>query len=198
MAPDDTATKPIASHGDPNARAWSRRWVPIAAVALIVFSVGNVLIGLSRPSIPDEIDELIVYDDTYSSVVEVGSGTYDITPPAYGDHAATTLECGIWRVPVENEKAVAALATGAIWLAYAPDAGGRVIEDLEIFAEGERDIFMSPYPGLPAPIVVTAWGYQLYPESGTDPRIASFIRDYTNGEAAPAVGTLCEDGEPVS
>jgi hypothetical protein len=170
--------------------------VPIIAIALIVIAVVNVLIGLNRPSIPDEIEGLIFYSDMPNGVAD-GQVDYAITPPAGGLHAATSLECGIYFNPVANEQAVAALATGAIWIAYDPSLSELEVDDLQLFAEGELDIFMSPYPDMPNDIVVTAWGVQLYPDSPSDTRIASFIRDYTNGAQSPALQLACLDGVAV-
>ncbi len=157
---------------------------------LVIFTLINVYISLSRPTIPDEIQGLIVYDDLTSLAV-AGPVSYPMTPPAGGSHAAATLECGIYRLPVDNEQAVAALATGAVWIAYDPELPQAEIDGLEDFAEGDREIFMSPYEGLPNPIVVTAWGYQLYPDSSADVRLGSFMRDYKNGPDAPARNLEC-------
>jgi hypothetical protein len=193
---DISLDAPSRAHGEARARRLSRIFVPIIAVALIVVAVVNVLVGLNRPSIPDEIEGLIVYNDLSDGVTN-GQVSYDITPPAGGLHAATSLECGIYFNPIPNEQAVAALATGAVWVAYDPELTEIQVDDLKLFAEGELDVFMSPYVGLPNPIVITAWGRQLYADSPTDPRIASFLRDFTNGEQAPAPDALCLDGEPA-
>lgn len=185
-----------SQHGDPKARAWSRRWVPIVVILLLLVSVGNVLIGLNRPTIPDEIEGLIVYPDLTPRSVE-GAVEYSIIPPAGGEHAPASLECGIYRVPVEDEQAVAALATGAVWFAYDPEIGEGERSRLTDFAEGEIDTFMSPYPGMPADIVVTAWGVQLYPDGPDDVRIGSFLRDYKNGEQAPYPDLACRADQQV-
>lgn len=185
-----------SGHGDPAARRWSRRWVPIVVIILILVSVGNVLISLNRPTIPDEIEGLIVYPDLTAEAV-AGPVEYGIVPPAGGPHAPTSLECGIYRVPVEDEQAVAALATGAVWFAHDPDLSERDLSALTDFAEGEIDTFMAPYPGLPTEIVVSAWGVQLYPDGPDDVRIGSFLRDYKNGEQAPYPELPCRAGQPV-
>lgn len=182
------------AHGEARARRLSRIWVPIIAVALIIVAVVNVLVGLNRPSIPNEIEGLLVYSNLPDGVADA-SVSYDITPPAGGLHAATSLECGIYFNPIPNEQAVAALATGAIWITYDPELTETEVDDLKLFAEGELDVFMSPYEGLPNPIVITAWGAQLYADSPSDTRIASFIRDFTNGEQAPAREAVCLEGE---
>lgn len=185
------------SHGNPEARAWSRRWVPIVVAAVFIIALVSVAISLNRPTIPENIEGLIVHDNLENRAVE-GSVDYDIIPPAGGPHAPTSPECGIYNVPVPNEEAVAALATGAVWITYDPGALSEVeLDDLMIFAEGELETLMSPYPGQPEPIVVTAWGVQLHPDSPADPRIASFLRDYRNGDQAPASDLNCNAGVVV-
>lgn len=185
--------RPIG-HGDEAARRRSRLWVPIVAAAVLAIALASSLYSLSRDTIPDEIEGLIEYGNL-SSVVVDGPVRYSIVPPPGGQHAATSLECGIYLVPVENERAVAALATGAIWIAYEPSISHSDLEDLKVFGEGELDVFMAPYPDLEQPIVVTAWEYQLYPDSPTDPRIASFIRDFKNADSAPYSDLFCREGE---
>jgi hypothetical protein len=183
-------------HGQPEARRASRRWVPVVAVAVVVISVASAAYSLSRPSIPDEIEGLIIYGELPSVPVD-GPVAYSQTPPAGGQHALSSLECGLYFEPVEDEKAVAALATGAVWVAYNPSVSVREIDDLELFGEGESDVFMAPYPDLPQPYVLTAWGVQLYPDSATDPRIASFIRDYKNAGSAPYRELSCHAEQSV-
>lgn len=187
---------PRAGHGNPAARQFSRRWVPIVAAILILISIASSLYSLSRPSIPDEIEGLMFYEGLESSIA-TGPVDYDQIPPAGGAHAATSLECGIYFVPVKDEVAVAALATGAIWIAHDPNLSEREMADLELFGEGNEDVFMTPYEGLPHPVVITAWGVQLYPDSPTDPRIASFLRDYKNADSAPYPELPCEQGQEV-
>lgn len=171
--------------------------MPVVVAGVVIVSLVSVAISLSRPSIPDEIQGLITYDDFQNRVVE-GNVNYDTVPPAGGAHAPTSLECGVYRVPVEDERAVAALATGAVWITYQPDALNEAeLDELKIFAEGELSRFMSPYPEQDEPIVVTAWGVQLYPDSPADTRIASFMRDYENSDQAPAPGLNCNQGVVV-
>ena len=185
-----------AEHGSAEARRASRLWVPLAAAAVFAIALASTLYSLSRDSIPEEIEGLIEYGDIPSVVVD-GSVGYSIDPPPGGQHAATSLECGLYNVPVANERAVAALATGAIWIAYEPSLSEPELDELKVFGEGEFDVFMAPYPELPQPLVITAWGVQLHPDAPTDPRIASFIRDYKNADSAPYPDLACSEGEIV-
>jgi Protein of unknown function (DUF3105) len=185
-----------SGHGEPAARQRSRVWVPIIAGVVTLIAISSTLYSLNRPSIPKEIDGLIAYGDIPSVVVD-GPVGYSMDPPAGGQHAATSLECGLYFKPVENELAVAALATGAIWIAYNPSISDQNLEDLKLFGEGKIDILMAPYPDLPRPLIITAWGFQLYPDSPKDTRIASFIRDYKNADSAPYPDLSCRDAQQI-
>ncbi|HEX2281742.1 MAG TPA: DUF3105 domain-containing protein, partial [Thermomicrobiales bacterium] len=108
------------SHGSDRARKFSKVLVPVAVVALIVFSIVNVYLALRRDRLPEEIDNLVVYENVSNEVVS-GPIDYEIEPPPGGPHAGVVQDCGRYRVPVQNENAVASLATGAVWIAYHPD-----------------------------------------------------------------------------
>ena len=43
---------------------------------------------------------------------------------------------------------------------------------------GSRYMDLTPYPGLPAPIVISSWGYQLRVTSPTDPRLQRFVNTF--------------------
>ena len=43
------------------------------------------------------------------------------------------------------------------------------------YVSGQDRMFMSPYPGLKTNISLQSWGYQLFLDSPTDPRLQQFI-----------------------
>jgi hypothetical protein len=54
---------------------------------------------------------------------------------------------------------------------------------------------LSPYPGLPAPVVITVWNAQLRLTGPNDPRIPVFISVYGDGHTAPeAAFASCQGG----
>ncbi len=53
---------------------------------------------------------------------------------------------------------------------------------------------LSPYPGIPSPIVVSAWARQLQLTSAEDPRLAQFLRALRNGAQAPEPAGPCTGG----
>lgn len=124
---------------------------------------------------------------------------YAQTPPAGGDHNPVWQNCGVYRTAVANENAVHSLEHGAVWLTYQPALAAGEITRLESYATNQTHLLVSPYPGLPVPIVAIAWGVQRRFNSAADPGIAAFIKAYELGPQAPEPGALCARGlgEPL-
>ncbi|MEW6475099.1 MAG: DUF3105 domain-containing protein [Actinomycetota bacterium] len=137
---------------------------------------------------------------------------YAVTPPAGGDHYPIWVNCGVYDKPIPSEKAVHAHEHGAVWITYRPDLPHDQVEALEDFVRrqpmvaftikgvrrqtDERYILMSPFPGLPAPIVISSWAHQLRVESPDDPRLQRFVDTFrTNPKYSPEYGPTCE-GQP--
>lgn len=118
---------------------------------------------------------------------------YTETPPVGGNHSPTWLNCGIYTELVPDENAVHSLEHGAIWVTYDPalDAGqlGTLRSQLPT-----SHVILSPYDGLPAPIVLSGWNVQLTLESADDSRIGTFFEEYWQGENAPEPGASCTGG----
>ena len=101
------------------------------------------------------------------------------------DHVdATWMNCGIFDKPVPNERAVHNLEHGAVWITYQPSLPQSEVSQLRAFvekqtrvplAEGAASRYMdlTPYPGLPSPIVISSWGFQLKVSSPDDPGCSS-------------------------
>lgn len=136
-----------------------------------------------------------------------GPVAYAVTPPVGGDHNAVWMNCGIYDKPVPNEHAVHNLEHGAIWITYRPSLPPSEVDTLRAFVERQsllpsggqgssRYMDLTPYPGLPAPIVVTSWGFQLRLTSPTDPRLQEFVskfrvsRSYTPEYGGPCTGGI--------
>lgn len=136
-----------------------------------------------------------------------GPVTYSVTPPVGGDHNPTWMNCGIYDKPVPNENAVHDLEHGAVWITYQPSLPKAGVAALRAFVErqsvlspggqaGSRYLDLTPYPGLPAPVVVSSWGFQLRLSSATDPRLQEFVskfrvsRTYTPEYGGPCTGGI--------
>ena len=125
--------------------------------------------------------------------------TYDRTPPAGGNHNPVWLNCGIYDQPVQNENAVHSLEHGAVWITYQPSLPSAEVQSLRTLVPSEYDgvqryVILSPYPGLPTPVVATAWGHQLSVGSAGDARIAQFIEYYREGPQDLEPGAACSGG----
>jgi hypothetical protein len=119
--------------------------------------------------------------------------TYSVTPPVGGQHAPVWLNAGVYTVPVPSERAVHDMEHGAVWITYDPSLAAEKVATLtalvakqSLIAEtgdgmpdgqANRYIVMSPWSsiGLPAPIVISSWGYQLRLTDPADPRLQQFV-----------------------
>lgn len=84
-----------------------------------------------------------------------GPVTYAQTPPAGGDHSAAWENCGIYRSPVPNENAVHSLEHGAVWITCRPDLPADQVTALQSLVCSQPYGLLSPYVGLPSPVVAT-------------------------------------------
>ena len=135
-----------------------------------------------------------------------GPVTYSVTPPVGGQHNATWMNCGIYDQPVPSERAVHNLEHGAVWITYQPSLPPSQVSQLRALvdkqtmvpsAEGAASRYMdlSPYPGLPAPIVVSSWGFQLKLSSPTDSRLQQFVNKFrASATYTPEYGGACTGG----
>lgn len=113
-------------------------------------------------------------------------------PPAGGPHHPVFLDCGVYAEPVPAELAVHSLEHGTVWITHDPELSPA---DRERLAGQLPDRgIMSPYDGLPAPVVVSAWGRQLHLDGPDDPRLELFVEAYGDGHTAPEPWATCHGG----
>jgi hypothetical protein len=134
---------------------------------------------------------------------------YAVTPPAGGDHNSRWMNCGVYDEPVPSERAGHNLEHGAVWITWRPGLAPKDVAELERFVRrqplvvvtvqgvkvetGERYIDMSPFPGLPAPIVISSWAHQLRVDSPQDPRLQRYVDTFrVNSRYSPEYGPTCE------
>ena len=120
--------------------------------------------------------------------------TYKEVPPVGGIHDPAWQNCGVYSQPVANENAVHSLEHGAVWITYRPDLPAAEVEKLETLTRQSTYRLLSPYPELPSPIVISAWGYQLSLEQPDDPRLKQFISSFEQSLRAPEPGAACTGG----
>ena len=119
---------------------------------------------------------------------------YPQNPPVGGDHSPQIVNCGIYTKPVNKWEAVHSLEHGAVWVTYRPDLPQQQIDALAKAASSHPYELLSPYPGLPSPIVASAWGKQLKVENANDPRLPLFLQKFLQGPQTPEPGAPCSGG----
>ena len=123
-----------------------------------------------------------------------GPIVYKENPPVGGPHNIVWQNCGIYDAPIHNEHAVHSMEHGAVWITYRPDLPPDQVQTLRALASDDF-ILLSPYPGLPAPVVASAWNHQIKLDGASDPRLRAFIDQYkTNPATTPEFGASCAGG----
>jgi hypothetical protein len=181
-----------------DAKTERRRNVFIAVITLLLVAL---IIGASvwamnnggGEGTVEGIDDLQSFDGLTSDHVD-GSVDSQQIPPVGGDHAAAPQNCGVYTEPIANENAVHSLEHGAVWIAYQPQLADKEIAALEDVARRQPYVLVSPYPELPAPVVLSAWGKQLSLDDAADPRLNQFIETFVNGPQTPEPGAACDGG----
>lgn len=140
-----------------------------------------------------EIDGVETFEDLSFEHVTT-QVDYPQTPPVGGEHNAVWQNCGVYTAPLVNEHAVHSLEHGAVWITHDPDLPADQVAALHDLAEGQSYVLVSPYEGLPSPVVATAWGYQLRLDDASDERLPVFLRKYLLNPDLPEAGALCSNG----
>ncbi|CAN5349522.1 DUF3105 domain-containing protein [soil metagenome] len=171
----------------------------VAVLAVIALVVSVIVIN-AKPKVDPasiSISGLKTWSDlaqTHVATTVDYQGTLGMNPPAGGPHNQVWLNCGIYTQPQVNENAVHPLEHGAVWVTYdASKVTGAALTKLQGEMPGTYSI-LSPYVGLPAPIVASAWGAQVQLKSASDPRLQQFIAKYWKSASAPEPGAPCTGG----
>lgn len=140
-----------------------------------------------------------------------GPVQYSVLPPVGGDHSGIWMNAGVYTAPIPSERAVHDLEHGAVWITYRPTLPQSEIQAIEKFAgdqsmidEGgsnsNRFMLVSPWADarLPAPIVLSSWGYQLYVTSPNDPRMQQFVNKFRRSPTYTPESQAAVDGVPVN
>jgi hypothetical protein len=163
---------------------------------LVVGLIITFVVTSAKPKVDPasiSIGELQTYPGLTSNHVTT-TVDYAQTPPAGGDHNAVWLNCGVYDEPVPNENAVHALEHGAVWVTYDPEqideAGVNTIRS----QLPDTFVVVSPFPDLPAPVVASAWGNQVYLDGVDDTRLGDFVTKFWRSNDAPEPGAACTGG----
>lgn len=193
-----------------------RSWIIGTTAALVVALIGvsvAVILGESREQAAIEaaanqpIDGVEEFSDLSANhVPSTPEPTADPTvaaadepvgtalPPVGGDHDPVWQNCGIYAEPVGTGNAIHSLEHGAVWVTYRPGLPAEQLDVLTDLARGKPYMLLSPFPDLKSPVVLTAWGVQLELDDASDPRAATFVEKYLQGEQTPEPGAACSGG----
>ena len=175
--------------------AWQRRLTKVAIILLIVAGVAAFFIprrgSYSAGGTGDQIEGVETFQNPTGHTE--GIVTYAQTPPVGGEHNPAWLNCGIYSEPVPNVYAVHSLEHGALWVTYDPKLSADALATLRQHLPSSY-VILSPYVGLPAPVVVSGWNVQLRLDSPDDPRLPRFFEEYWRSQNVPEPGALCTGG----
>jgi hypothetical protein len=164
------------------------RVVGIGVALLIVGSIARWIMH------DRELTAAITTSSYAAGLHRSGQITYTELPPMGGAHHVVWQNCGIYEAPIHEEHAVHSLEHGAVWITYRPDLPPDQIEALRALARDDY-MLLSPFPGLPAPIVVSGWNHQLRVERADDAKLGAFISRYKNNPSTtPEFGASCAGG----
>lgn len=141
--------------------------------------------------VSQDVTEYFTLDD-YSIDHREGELLYEHIPPVGGPHNAQWQNCGFYDAPIYNWHAVHSMEHGAVWVTYDPEVvTGDDVEQLRELAN-QSYLLVSPYPGIPSPVVASVWGHQIQLDGVDDERLDTFIREYRlNPEYTPEPGAIC-------
>jgi hypothetical protein len=171
-------------------------WAIVALAAIILSACGSNVAVSTAPTATVPNDTVMTFSNLSRDHVD-GPVTYPQVPPVGGPHNPVWMNCGIYDQPIPNENAVHSMEHGAVWITYQPDLPETSVEQLRGLVRGHSHVLLSPYPGLPARVVASAWGVQMRADSAGDPQLAKFVATYESGPQTPEPGTTCSGAKGV-
>lgn len=172
-------------------RQQRNKWLVRAAIALV--ALGAAAVGYRSYQQRDLLASVTTANYP-AGQHSAGRLSWKESPPVGGPHNVAWQNCGVYNAPVHNEHAVHSLEHGAVWITYRPDLPADQVQRLASLAATDY-MLVSPYPGLPAPVVATAWNHQIRLDGAGDPRLMAFIAAYRNNPRnTPEFGAACFGG----
>lgn len=173
---------------------WWKHWIVWAAVgALLAVLLLAYLLWQGQASSSALVSGLQTFPAQERGHTEAPV-TYAQTPPVGGIHNPAWQNCGIYDAPIADENGVHSLEHGAVWITYQPELDATAVAQLRDLVRGRPFALLSPYPGLPAPVVASAWGLQLEVDDAGDARLTRFLDTYAQGPQTPEPGAVCYGG----
>jgi len=188
----------LEEHRKREARARRNRRIGIGAaiaggVAIVALIVTTVVLTPQPPTYTvggegAEIEGVETFENEAAHVD--GVVDYEQIPPAGGPHNSAWLNCGVYTEPVPSENAVHSLEHGALWVTYDPALSDGDVDALRSKLPSTY-VILSPFEGLPSPVVLSGWNTQLQLDDVDDERIAAFIEEYWQSQNVPEQGAPC-------
>lgn len=172
----------------------------VLAVAVIGYAVhqGNKKSAKASASDPNKITGIVHKTfsggDHKTTVIDYGSDS----PPFGGPHSPIWADCTgtVYPNQIANENAVHDLEHGAVWITYKPGLPADQLDVLTKLVAGQQYMLLTPYAGLKTNVSLQAWGYQLFVDSATDPRVQQFVTDLKlNRDNTPEYGASCTNAD---
>lgn len=175
-----------------------------AIIAVLVLVAGLVITGEARKRdaaaaaaerpIPGVTESTGLTADHVAPTPEARPAGGTALPPVGGDHDPVPQNCGVYTEPVASANAVHSLEHSAVWITYRPGLAADQVDLLTALTRSEPYALLSPFPGLAAPVVLTAWGAQVEVDDASDPRVSTFVAKYAQSQQAPEPGAACSGG----
>jgi hypothetical protein len=182
-----------------NRRQWMMTKIGAGIVGVLILAgIGFLVVEAVRDRelnrVPDGVREYSYAGNMHNNSVT----TWTESPPVGGEHYDQWQKCGFYSAPINPGLAVHTLEHGAIWITYRPDLPQDQIDKLREMASEDAKLLVSPYEGLQAPIVATAWGRQLEIQDADARELKQFIRVFKDKPGiAPEAGGNCATGVDV-
>jgi hypothetical protein len=170
-----------------------RRALIGAGVAVVLVAVVVAVLLVNRKPTTVGFDKVISFSGLSRNHTQQAVH-YPQNPPVGGDHNPVWQNCGFYSRPIHNENGVHSMEHGTVWITYQPNLPKDQVDRLAAIARGQTYVLVTPYPGLPAPVVASAWGKQEWLHSATDPKLAEFVSSFRQGPQTPEPGAACTNG----
>ena len=167
----------------------------IVAVSVIGYAVAKTQSKSSSAGDPSKIAGIQHYTNLTRNH-KTTLVTYPQSPPVGGDHSPVWADCTgtVYPNQIANENAVHTLEHGAVWITYKPGLAADQLDILTKLVAGQQYTLLTPYAGLKTNVSLQAWGYQLFVDSASDPRVKQFISDLRLSQKnTPELGASCDN-----
>jgi hypothetical protein len=200
-----TSAGPVSAKKVQSRKIVNQRQTPwgliVTTVLVVVLAVTVIGYAVSKTGRSSSSEIKIAGIQHYTGLTrdhQTGTVSYAQSPPVGGNHAPVWADCTgtVYPQQIANENAVHTLEHGAVWITYKPGLASDQVDILSKLVAGNQYTLLTPYAGLKSNISLQAWGYQLFVDSASDSRIATFIKDLKlNQSNTPEFGASCDNAD---